>query len=116
MQINACMYVCLCVCVCGCVCVHTCMELLTFKKYIQSWSIIFIIHQVHFNSFSLILFLQTKANNHIRLSPSIYLFPGKHILVEVKLKLFISNVDAELFKRVILAVLKPEDVKHSNIM
>lgn len=47
---------------------------------------------------------------------STHLLPCKHILVKVKLELFIGNVDAELFKRIILAVLKAENIEHANTM
>lgn len=44
-----------------------------------------------------------------------HLFQGKNVLVEVKLNLFICNVDAELLKGVLLEVLESKDVQDSHI-
>ena len=44
-----------------------------------------------------------------------HLLKGKYMLVEVKLDLFISNVDAQLLKGVLLEVFKSKDVQDSNI-
>ena len=43
-----------------------------------------------------------------------YLLPGKDMLVEVVLDLFISDVDAQLFKRVVIKILKPKYVQYPN--
>ena len=43
-----------------------------------------------------------------------YLLPGEHILVEVKLELLVSNIDAELLKRIVLAILESKNVKNTN--
>lgn len=44
-----------------------------------------------------------------------YLFPSKYVLVEVKLDLFVGNVDAELLERVLLEVLKTEYVQDADV-
>lgn len=44
-----------------------------------------------------------------------YLFPGKDMLIEVELNLFIGNVDAELFKRIFFEILKAKDIQNSNV-
>lgn len=44
-----------------------------------------------------------------------YLFPGKNMLIEVELNLFIGNVDTELFKRIFFEILKAKDIKNSNV-
>lgn len=44
-----------------------------------------------------------------------YLLPGEDVLVEVKLELFISNVDAELLKWVAAEVLKAKDIQDSHV-
>jgi len=43
-----------------------------------------------------------------------YLFPGKHVLVEVILDLFIRDVYTQLFKWVAIKVLKAKYVEDSN--
>lgn len=44
-----------------------------------------------------------------------YLFPNEYVLVEVKLNLLIGDVDAELLERVLLEVLKTEDVQDADV-
>ena len=44
-----------------------------------------------------------------------HLLKGKDVLVEVKLNLFVGDVDAQLLKRVLLEVLKSKDVQDSHI-
>lgn len=44
-----------------------------------------------------------------------YLLPGEDVLVEIKLDLLISNVDAELLEGVPLEVLKAEDVQDADV-
>lgn len=43
-----------------------------------------------------------------------YLLPGKYVLIEVKLYLFICNVNAELFKGILFEILKTEDIQNPN--
>ena len=43
-----------------------------------------------------------------------YLTNFEDMLVQVKLKIFIGQVDAELFKAVSLEIFKSKNVKHSN--
>lgn len=47
--------------------------------------------------------------------PSLYLLPSKYVLVEVKLDLLVGDVDAELLERVLLKVLKAEDVQYADV-
>ena len=42
------------------------------------------------------------------------LFPGEDVLVEVVLQLLVCDVDAELLKRVVLEVLKPENIQQPD--
>lgn len=43
-----------------------------------------------------------------------YLFKLEDVLVEVVLETLVGKVDAELFEAVVLIILKPKNVKHSN--
>lgn len=47
--------------------------------------------------------------------PQLYLLPSKYVLVEVELDLLIGQVDAELLKRVLLEVLKAEDIQDADV-
>lgn len=42
------------------------------------------------------------------------MFKLEDVLVEVVLETFVGKVDAELFEAVVLVILKPENVEHSN--
>ena len=44
-----------------------------------------------------------------------YLFPRKHVLVKVELKLFIGYVDAQLLKGICSEIFKPKDVQNANV-
>lgn len=44
-----------------------------------------------------------------------YLLPGEDVLVEIKLDLLVSNVDAELLEGVPLEVLKAKDVQDADV-
>ena len=44
------------------------------------------------------------------------LFPGKDVLVEVELQLFVGNVDAELLEGIDAKVFKAKDVQNSNVL
>jgi len=52
---------------------------------------------------------------HPFLTPKTNLFPSENVLVEVKLQLFVGNIDAELLKRVLPEVLETKDVQDSNL-
>lgn len=45
---------------------------------------------------------------------SFHLLQLKDVLVEVMLKSFVGEIDAELFKAVVLVVFKAEDVEDTN--
>lgn len=54
----------------------------------------------------------------MHLPPSVcqtHLFEGKYVLVEVKLNLLVCDIDAQLFKGVLLEVFKSKDVQDSHI-
>lgn len=44
-----------------------------------------------------------------------YLLPGENVLVEVKLDLFVGNVDAQLLEGVLLKVLKAKNIQDANV-
>jgi len=68
--------------------------------------------QCHFLRQAFICSAILKLNHKIQHT---YLFPGKDVLIEVELNLFIGNVDTELFKRILLEILKAKDIKNSNV-
>ena len=57
----------------------------------------------------------SQRKHSFKIKDLIYLLPGKYMLVEVKLQLFIGDVNAQLFKGVDTEVFKAEDVKNANV-
>lgn len=63
--------------------------------------------------------MQTDQSGSLLLSKRfcltiLYHFPGEDVLVEVVLDLFVRDVDAQLLERILLEILKAEDVEQTN--
>ena len=90
------------------------------EKQVQQGAVVVVTDLSHIDPFPLILLLKEHTHkNFFSKKKDVdffqHLFPSKDMLVEVKLQLLISHVDAELLKRVLAKVLEPENIQDPNV-